>query len=499
MTGEWSVTRLVRRTWVSALLLLLPTLLLAACTSGREATSTPPIPAGEHDPAVWGQSYADEYERWLATKDERPAGKSLYKRGFDGGVMFDKLSEFPFMPLLFNGWGFGIDYNEPRGHWWMLIDQQEVDPSRVKAGGACLTCKTPYAQDLYERDKDALFAAKYTEAVAMLPADAQQLGVSCIDCHDAKTLALSTRRWTVDAGLKDLDLKKSDLSRNQMRLLVCGQCHCTYSVMKDGAKSVDVDFPWEGGKWGAITVEDIIANLESQKPRLEWTQAVTGFKLGFIRHPDFEFFTADSIHYRFGLTCNDCHMPKLSVGVAAGDDDHNVMSPLKLDMVACQRCHGDTAEQRRAKVLSIQEQTLGLLIEAGYRVATVAKLFELANASLETTTGNPAYDEAAGLYRQAFYRVLYMGAENSVGFHNPMEASRILSDATTDATQADATLRALLALKGIAVPDEVPLDLEKYLTDRGVKKLDFNQGQYIPDPFGLAQEHWPRSLGRLVK
>lgn len=499
MTTERPATRRACSIGVSILLVLLPALLLAGCTSEREATPTPLIPADEHDPAVWGQSYPDEYERWLATKDKRPADKSLYKRGFDGGVVFDKLSEFPFMPLLFNGWGFGIDYNEPRGHWWMLIDQQEVDPSRVKAGGACLTCKSPYAEDLYQRDKDALFAAKYTEAVAMLPADAQQLGVSCIDCHDPTTLALSTRRWTVDAGLKDLGLKKSDLSRNQMRLLVCGQCHCTYSVMKDGAKSVDVDFPWEGGEWGAITVEDIIANLESQKPRLEWTQAVTGFKLGFIRHPDFEFFSDDSIHYRFGLTCNDCHMPRLSVGAAAGDDDHNVMSPLKLDMVACQRCHGDTAEQRRAKVLSIQEQTLGMLIDAGYRVATVAKLFQLANASLETTSGDPAYDDAAGLYRQAFYRVLYMGAENSVGFHNPMEASRILYDATTSADKAEATLRKLLASKGVAVPAEVPLELEKYLTDRGVKKLNFNKGQYIPDPFGHAQENWPQSLGELVR
>jgi len=92
-----------------------------------------------------------------------------------------------------------------------------------------------------------------------------------------------------------------------------------------------------------------------------------------------------------------------------------------------------------------------------------------------------------------------MGAENSVGFHNPMEASRILYDATTSADKAEATLRKLLASKGVAVPAEVPLELEKYLTDRGVKKLNFNKGQYIPDPFGHAQENWPQSLGELVR
>jgi nitrite reductase (cytochrome c-552) len=78
--------------------------LLAGCGAAEEEAQTPPIVAdGEHDPAVWGAVYPQQYARWLATAEERPAGKSAYKRGFDGGVMYDKLSEFPFMPLLFNG------------------------------------------------------------------------------------------------------------------------------------------------------------------------------------------------------------------------------------------------------------------------------------------------------------------------------------------------------------------------------------------------------------
>ncbi len=47
-------------------------------------------------------------------------GLSKYKRGFDDGLTYDKLSEYPFMPVLFNGWDFGVEYNEPRGHWWMM-------------------------------------------------------------------------------------------------------------------------------------------------------------------------------------------------------------------------------------------------------------------------------------------------------------------------------------------------------------------------------------------
>ena len=475
--------------------------LLAGCGAAEEEAQTPPIVAdGEHDPAVWGAVYPQQYARWLATAEERPAGKSAYKRGFDGGVMYDKLSEFPFMPLLFNGWGFGIEYNEPRGHHYMLIDQKEIDPARVKAGGACLTCKSPYAEDLHAEDKDALFGATYTEATAMIPEAHREIGATCIDCHDNATMELQTRRWTADAALAEIGLEKDALSLQQSRLMVCGQCHCTYSVMKEGTASVDVDFPWEGGAWGDITVEDIIANLEEQDARHEWTQAVTGLKLGFIRHPDIEYYTAGSAHFDAGVACADCHMPDLEIDNKTVSD-HNLMSPLKQDMVACKRCHTASPEELRAEVIAIQDASLGRFIDAGYRVATVAKLIETANASLETSAADikPAYDAALADYRQAFYRVLYMGAENSVGFHNPAEGARILTDAAAYADKADAALRKLLSAKGVSVPKEVPLELRSYTEDRGVKKLDFVKAHYIADPTGGAQKRWPASLAALLQ
>ncbi|MDO8880238.1 MAG: ammonia-forming cytochrome c nitrite reductase subunit c552 [Coriobacteriia bacterium] len=222
-------------------LLIVGTLLVPAlhgCGAAQEVVAPPIVPEGEHDPAVWGAAYPEVYRTWLATSEPRLAGKSVYKRGFDDGVMFDKLSEFPFMALLFNGWGFGIDYNEPRGHYYMLIDQAEADPSRVKAGGACLTCKSPYTEDLYETDKDKLFGATYAEAVALIPEEHRMLGAACIDCHDNATMGLATRRWTVESALAEVGLDPENISTQQERLMVCGQCHCTYSVMKDGDESV---------------------------------------------------------------------------------------------------------------------------------------------------------------------------------------------------------------------------------------------------------------------
>ena len=109
---------------------------LYACSPSKPEPVQPvKIADGEVDPAAWGKAYPLNYDSWLGTKEPRPAGKSRYKKGFDGGKVMDKLSEFPYMGLLFNGWGFGVEYNEPRGHYHMVSDQLEIDASRLKAGG----------------------------------------------------------------------------------------------------------------------------------------------------------------------------------------------------------------------------------------------------------------------------------------------------------------------------------------------------------------------------
>ena len=101
---------------------------------------------------MWGKAYPLEYDSWLKSKDPNAPGLSKYRKGWTGGDKFDKLSEYPYMALLFNGWGFGVEYNEIRGHYYMLIDQLEIDPSRLKAGGVCLTCKTPFAPKMMQGD-----------------------------------------------------------------------------------------------------------------------------------------------------------------------------------------------------------------------------------------------------------------------------------------------------------------------------------------------------------
>ncbi len=470
--------------------------LMACAPEKPQPVRTGTIADNEFNPENWGKVYPLEYDSWAKTKDPKPAGKSKYKKGFDTDLItYDKLSEFPYMPLLFNGWGFGVEYNEPRGHHYMVIDQLEIDPSRLKAGGACLTCKTPFAPRLQKELGAAYFADPYMDVHKKIPVEFQRLGVGCIDCHDNKTMNLQLSRWTLGQALKDIGKDPDHIGRQEGRSLVCAQCHVTYVIPKDkDMKSTAVFFPWQGSKEGNISIENVIKVIRSSEANGEWKQSVTGFKVGFIRHPEYEFYSYQSTHYLAGAACADCHMPYTKVG-ANKISNHDVMSPLKNDMRACQQCHTETAEWLVKQVYATQDRTVSLMNRAGYNEAVTAKLFEIAHKAQADgkTLDKDLYDRAKDLYLEALYRVIFIGAENSVGFHNPREAGRICGDAIAMAAKAEALLRQALAKADVAVPADINMELAKYLNDRGVKKLKFRPELEFKDPFDIQEKITPVS------
>lgn len=440
----------------------------------------------EYDPAVWGKVYPLHYESWNNTQKPKPVGKSRYRRGWDEDmVVYDRLSEFPFAALLYNGWGFGIEYNEPRGHYYALIDQIEIDPSRTSPGGVCLACKTPYHKEYTEKYGMEYLTAPFMEAVNMLPEDSRKLGPACIDCHVGSTMEIRTNKSHLEQGLKMLG--KEDLSHQELRTLTCAQCHMTYYVPRNENRKVagDVRAPWTNSQWGAITIENIIADLLSDYQRIEWVQGVTGFPMPYIRHPEFEMFSNGSVHWNAGLSCTDCHMPYSRVG-ANKISDHDVTSPLKNDLRACMQCHTESADWIKEQVFHIQDRTLSLLNRAGYATAVAAKLFERVHQEQEKglIIDKDLYERAKDLYKRAFLRVVFVGAENSTGFHNPTEAGRVLGDAVAFAGKSEALLRQMLAAGGIVMPEKIDLELDKYLQNRGVKKLNFKAEQLLRDPYG---------------
>jgi nitrite reductase (cytochrome c-552) len=466
---------------------------LIGCEPSKpQPVKTVTIPDGEIDPAVWGKAYPEEYELWKKTEEPVPSRRSRYKIGMDGGsVSVDKLSMYPYMALLFNGWGFGVEYNEPRGHAYMVRDQLEIDASRIGAGGVCLSCKSPYAVGLQKEMGVNYYKSPFKEVLAKIPEKNRDLGVACIDCHDNKDQSLKiSRGFTLIEAFKSMGVDPAKLTRQELRSAVCAQCHVTYNIPKDKEnKSVGLYFPWQNSKFGAITIEDIIKQIRKDETVREWKQTVTGFKMAFIRHPEYEFWTNSSVHFKAGASCADCHMPYTIAGVHKVSD-HRVMSPVQADMKACKQCHAESTDWLRERVFSIQDRTVSIMIRAGYQCATVAKLFEVTHkAQAEGKAIDQAlYDKAKEFYEEAFYRSLFMGAENSIGFHNPPEGLRMLGDSVAFGTRAEAYLRQALTKAGIDVPVKIDLEIMKYVDQRGTKKLKFDPTLEVKDPYGLQDK-----------
>jgi nitrite reductase (cytochrome c-552) len=480
------MTRKIDLTRIAMTLVL--SVFLSACAPDRpEQVKTGEIPKGEFDPEAWGKVYPLHYESWKKTQEPKPVGLSKYKRGFDeDNIVYDRLSQLPFSALLYNGWGFGIEYNEPRGHYYALTDQIEIDPSRTKAGGVCLACKNPYHKTYTEKFGMKYLKAPFMEAVSMFPEKMQKSGPACIDCHEPSTMGIRPNKSHLERGLAMIGKEKP--GQQELRTIACAQCHITYFVPRDQDMKVsgDVNLPWSKSSWGNISVENIIEDLLSDYQRIEWTQKVTGFGMPYIRHPEFEFFTRQSTHFNAGLACADCHMPYTRSGVSK-ISDHNVTSPLKREMAACAQCHTEAASWLKKQVGIIQDRTASLLNRAGYATASAAKLIERVHAEKEKGfSPDPAlYEKAVSLYKHAFLRVVFIGAENSMGFHNPSEAGRIMGDAIRFASKSEGLLRQILAMGGFPVPEKIDLELPKYLDNRGTKKLMFKKEQELPDPFGL--------------
>jgi nitrite reductase (cytochrome c-552) len=179
-------------------------------------------------------------------------------------------------------------------------------------------------------------------------------------------------------------------------------------------------------------------------------------------------------------------MPYTTAGVFKVSD-HRVMSPVQGEMKACKQCHASSTEWLKERVFAIQDHTVSLMLRSGYQCATVAKLFEIThNAQKEgKTIDQQFYDKAKEFYEEAFYRSLFMGAENSIGFHNPTEGLRILGDSVAFGSRAEAYLRQALTSAGVDVPMVVNLEILKYVDQRGEQALRFRPELEIPDPSGI--------------
>ena len=106
--------------------------------------------------------------------------------------------------------------------------------------------------------------------------------------------------------------------------------------------------------------------------------------------------------------------------------DHWVRSPLLNINRACQTCHHFSEQEILDRVSVIQTRNRDLMERAA--AALMAQL-DAIKAAKEAGATDDQLKEALELQRKAQWRIDYVAAENSMGFHAPQEAARILGEA----------------------------------------------------------------------
>ncbi len=384
------------------------------------------------DPAIWGKNFPIQYDGYRRTVDQvrtRYGGSEAVPRTPTGAdprsvASQSKLEEDPRLKRMWAGYAFSVDFREERGHAFMLEDQTFTERQHAaKQPGACLHCHAsvvvPYRKagggDLV-RGFEAMNPMPYEEARKLVTHP-----VACIDCHDPATMALRVTRpgflegiraWKASQGVKDYD-PNTMATRQEMRSFVCGQCHVEYHFKGPEKR---LTYPWAKG----LRADEVLAYYEESGFK-DWTHAETGAPVLKAQHPEFEMWN-QGIHARSGVACADCHMPYQRVG-ALKISDHHVRSPLLNINRACQTCHKWPEEELRARVETIQDRSFQL------RNLAMDALMDLIS-DLASAKAAGAADEALaagrGFQRKSQFLLDFVEAENSMGFHAPQEAARVL-------------------------------------------------------------------------
>lgn len=483
----------------------------------------------------WGRNFPDHLDMYLKVQNDKPMNTD-----FGGNLAYSKLVRYPQLTILWAGYAFSLDTNEERGHFFMQIDQMETGRNHkdflnahglTKFNGqpaACMNCHSGWTPWLIKHAAKGDFAVfnstKYWTMLKSIPAvngiqegsvehagphGGKRMGLTCADCHAPNTMELRiTRPAAINAlvarGYERDPNQGIKASREEMRTLVCSQCHVEYyfrptgkkvkvigetialdqtkkwhngaqktydefEFWRDGnrAREIEVDginltFPWKEWKknkpFRIEMFDDYYdANLEVFKQ--DFRHKLTGAPILKIQHPESELYSG-GVHSANGVSCADCHMPYIRKG-ARKVTDHNIVSPLQNINAACKSCHTQSEEYLKKQIKDIQYSVAYDLRTAEY--ALVSLIFDIkemrdrlgkmasfqTNGKKDETKIDLELKEILDLHRKSQMRVDFMGAENSTGFHNPREGSRMLLQAVEMAHMGQTKLVVIAAKYGM--------------------------------------------------
>ena len=382
-----------------------------------------------------------EYETWAMTEDTSFVSK------YNSSQEVDVLAERPEMVILWAGYSFSRGYNTPRGHRHCIDDLRKimrtgspgVDGQDDIQPGTCWTCKGPDVPRLMrEKGTDKFYAAKWSDWGPEV-----MNTVGCSDCHDARTMELRPARPALYEAWARVGKDVRKASHQEMRSLVCAQCHTEYYFEKENGNYLH--FPQEKGMTCEAAEEyyDSIGFYDYINP-------LSKAKILKAQHPGYELYL-QGIHGQRGVSCADCHMPYISEG-GVKYTDHHITSPLANISRTCQTCHRQDAETLRQNVYERQQKIYDFRthVERELAAAHIEAKFAWEKGATEAEMEPVLKDLRKGQWRWD-----YAVASHGAAFHAPQEVMRLLGSAMEYAKDARLQIARVVARHGFT--GQIPL------------------------------------------
>lgn len=401
---------------------------------------TPKVEINELEPRneIWGENFPREFQSYYKTAD------STFRSKYNGGKAIDMLEVDPRLVVLWAGYGFAKDYNQGRGHVYAIDDVRNTlrtgGPTGADDGpmpSTCWTCKSPDVPRLMnEIGVDNYYAGKWASKGEEIVNP-----IGCANCHDEKTMNLTiTQPALIEAFERQgKDIKQS--SHNDMRSLVCAQCHVEYYFNKNLPEKKGIPylvFPWDEGQ----TVEDMEAYYDNIQ-HVDWVHKLSKAPMLKAQHPGYEVFKM-GIHGKRGVSCSDCHMPYKTEG-GQKFTDHHIQSPLNNVANSCQVCHREEKEELIANVYDNQDR----IIENRDKLE---ELLVRAHVEAKTCWDLGATDaqmkDILTHIRHGQWRWDYAAASHGGSFHAPVETGRVIGTGIEVTQEARIKLAKLLIKLG---------------------------------------------------
>ena len=377
---------------------------------------TPVVKIKENEPRndIWGKNFPKEYQSYLQTLDTNFAS-------FQGGSrMIDLLEEDPKLVILWAGYGFSKDYSQGRGHYYAIDDIQNSLRTGSPAGkddgpmpATCWTCKSPDVPRLMnEKGIDEFYSGKWASKGSEVVNN-----IGCADCHNSTDMSLQISRPALVEAFDAMGEDISQATHNEMRSLVCAQCHAEYYFKKDipGKEGIPyLVFPWKNGT-GVDEMEKYYDDIAFS----DWTHSLSKAPMLKAQHPGYETYLT-GVHADRGVSCADCHMPYKSEG-GQKFTDHHIQSPLNNVANSCQVCHRQETNKLIENVYSRQKKSAQTRLELE-RSLVMAHLE--AKKAWDLGANEAQMKDILQDIRHAQWRWDYGAASHGGSFHSPVEDLR---------------------------------------------------------------------------